>query len=225
MADLPNRDELERQLARKLGGLQRAQLGRLLEALGDPPKIDNVPSSFWDEVGRELAGIIAPFLEDIYLQQAKRLMEKNPVGVDWALVNEKAIEWASRYTFDLVRNINTVSRRAIQKAVSAYFERGQTIGDLEKALSGLFGPVRAEMIAVTEITRAASQGEMSFVDDLKAMGIEMIVKWATNRDELVCPICAPRNGKKQGDGWDAPPPAHPRCRCWLNSELPKVNRG
>src|SRR3972149_2946958 len=80
MADLPNRDELERQWARKVGGLQRAQLGRLLEALGDPPKIDNVPSSFWDEVGRELAGIIAPFLEDIYLQQAKRLMEKNPVG-------------------------------------------------------------------------------------------------------------------------------------------------
>ena len=224
MADIPNRDELERKIARQLGKLQRGWLGRLLELLGDPPTLVGIPETFWDEIGQELERVLAPFLESIFLDQALELMSGQPVGVDWALINRAAIEWARTYTFELVRGVTAVTQQALQRAVAAYFERGQTIGDLERALSSLFSPVRAEMIAITEITRAASQGELALADELNKMGITMITTWSTNRDELVCPLCAPLNGKARGDGWNDPPPRHPRCRCWLNHKLPKVKR-
>ena len=222
MPDVVGRDELERKLARKLGSLQRAQMMRLLEHLGDPPKIENVPAMFWDEVGKELAVVLAPFLEEVYLTQAKELMLSQPVGVAWDLVHQAAVDWARQYTFDLVRGINDISRRALQSAVSAYFERGQTIGELEQSISSLYGPVRASMIAQTEITRASVMGERSIVTELEKVGIRMIPIFATSSDEKVCPICAPLDGKEVTE--DLFPPRHVNCRCWLNHELPKVTR-
>ena len=222
MPDVVGRDELERKLARKLGSLQRAQMMRLLEHLGDPPKIENVPAMFWDEVGKELAVVLAPFLEEVYLTQAKELMLSQPIGIEWSLIHERAVTWVQQYTFDMVRDINQTSRSALQKAVSAYFERGQTIGELEQSISGLFGPVRASMIAVTEVTRASVQGELAIAKELSAAGIDLIHIWRTNRDEITCALCAPLDGKKQGDGWSDPPPRHVRCRCWLSTEINKA---
>jgi hypothetical protein len=85
-----------------------------------------------------------------------------------------------------------------------------------------FGPVRAEMISVTEITRAASQGEQQVAKELADAGINMIPIWQTNEDEIVCEICMPRNEQEITDNFY--PPAHPRCRCWVNYKLPKVKK-
>ena len=217
MAEIPNRDELEAQLARKLGKLSRAQMGRLLELLGDPPRVENVPPTFWDEAGKEMVAALSPFLEKVYLEQARRMLDDLPIGVDWALVNKRAVEWASRYTFDLVRGINDTTRDALQANVARYFEQGLTIGDLEDSIAGLFGPVRAEMISVTEITRASTEGERAIAAELAEQGIVMRPVWNTSNDELVCPICEPRNQETiEGDDY---PPAHPRCRCSTSHEL------
>jgi hypothetical protein len=221
MPDIPNRDDLERQYARAVSRLLKKLAGDLLEALGDPPNLDNLNNAFWDARTKEALALLVPFGERVFLEAAQRLMEKQPIGIDWALVNERASAWASNYSFELVRGITETTKRQLQRAISAYFA-GQTRGQLEERIRRWFSPVRAEMIAVTEVTRAAAMGEMTAFEELKAQGIEMGIVWQTNRDELVCPICAPRNGKKRGDGWQEPPPAHPRCRCWINLELPKV---
>jgi len=220
MADIPNRDELERQLARTLGKLQRSQMARLLEYMGDPPSLERVPAEFWDEIGGELADALRPFLGTIYTDAAQRLIESGPVGVEWTLVNTRAAEWARQYTFDLVKGVNDHTRAALQDAVSGYYESGQTIGELEEQISGLFGPVRAEMIAVTEVTRASVQGERAIANELRNEGIDMIPVWQTNNDEIVqeCPICWPRHNQPITD--DFFPPGHPRCRCWVTHELP-----
>ena len=60
--EIPNREELEAALAKALARLQKAQLTRLLEYLGDPPRIENVPEAFWAEVGKELLDVLRPFL-------------------------------------------------------------------------------------------------------------------------------------------------------------------
>ena len=90
----------------------------------------------------------------------------------------------------------------------------------------IFGPKRAEGIAVTEITRAAAEGARATARELKIEGIEMVEVWQTNNDAIVqeCPICWPRHGKKEGSNWtrDQGPPGHIRCRCWLSHELPVV---
>jgi len=220
MSDVSNRDELERRLARKIGKVQRAQMGKLLELLGDPPDLNNVTPDFWTLAGKELAAVLLPILEDIFLEQARVLLTAQPIGVDWALINRAAVDWARAYGFNLVTGVNATSQAGLQSAVSAYFEQGLTIGDLEKKLGNLFGPVRAEMIAVTEVTRASVEGERAIAGEIAKQGIDMIPIWQTNRDDLVCPICGPRHKKPIADGIF--PPAHPRCRCWVNHELPEV---
>jgi hypothetical protein len=223
MPDIPNRDELERILARKLGGLNRRQLGKLLELMGDPPKIENVPLSFWDDAGKELAQVVTPFSERVYLESAERMLESVPIGVDWSLVNEAASSWARQYSYELVGGINDTSRRAVGQAVANFYDQGLTMGDLRGRLGRIFSPVRADMIAQTEVTRAAAEGEREVVAEIAKEGIRMVEVWQTSNDELVCPICGPRHGKKVGDGWtrNQGPPAHPRCRCWINHEFEK----
>lgn len=235
MADIPNREELEKKLARRLSQLQREHLKRLLDELGSPPRLENLSSGFWDQIARELAAELAPFLEEIYLEQATALMMEQPIGpTDWALIHQEAVAWARSYSFDLVKGINRTSQQALQKAVSAFFEQGQTFAELERSLSGIFGPLRAELIAVTEVTRAAAEGEYEIAKDLRIQGVNMRAFWETNRDELVCPICAPL-ADREAAGLDAlgrpywvhpvtgntyQHPAHPRCRCWPRHALP-----
>ena len=159
------------------------------------------------------------------------MLAEIPVGVDWALVNEAAVNWGTRYTYDLVTGINETSRRVLQTSIPQYFEEAMTQGELRSRLTGTFGPVRAEMIARTEVTRAAVEGQRATVREadklLSKYGIKPMVEvWQTRNDEIVCPICGPRHGKEEGDGWtkDDGPPAHPRCRCWTNHKLPKKKK-
>jgi len=219
------REEEEKKFAQALAKLQRNQMARLIEYMGDPPRVENVPQSYWDEIGKELAQTIAPFLERSYLTSASTLMAELPVGVDWTLVNERAMTWAGKYAFDLVNKkkggIVASTREGLQTAISEYFRQGWTRQELIDHLEPFFGPVRAEMIAVTEITRAASASDTVIAEELAKSGIEMVEIWETLNDELVCPICGPRDGKERGDGWEEPPPAHPRCRCRRRLELPR----
>jgi len=216
--DIPNRDELERILSSKLSKLQKRQLASLLEFLGDPPDFNNVPASFWDDAGKELAQVVIPFSEGVYLDAAERLMGTISIGVDWNLVNTAASSWAQRYGYDLVNGINNTSRQAIQQAVTSFFNDQLTQGQLTERLGRIYSPVRAEMIARTEVTRAAAQGEVALVRELEKQGVQMVAVWHTRNDELVCPLCGPLNGKKQGTDWTEPPPRHPRCRCWISYE-------
>jgi hypothetical protein len=225
MSDIANRGELEADFARRLSRLMRGDVGRVLDAVGDPPSLDNVPATLWDEINMSYTREIAPALEKVFLQQARVLLDEIPIGVDWGLINRRAVDWARSYTYDLVRGINNTSREALRSAGSAYFERGQTRAELEAALSRIYSPVRSEMIAVTEITRAASAGEIAVDEELRRDGIEMSVVWQTSNDELVCPLCSPLNGKPRGIDWSEPPPRHPRCRCWINHVLPEVTNG
>jgi SPP1 gp7 family putative phage head morphogenesis protein len=219
MPDLPSRDDWERKLARLLGRFFGQRLNDLIEQLGDPPNLNNVSQAWYDSLD-EVEVPLVDVLEAIYLDSAKMLLDTQRIGTDWGLVNARAVEWARQYGFGLVKDINTTTRRDLQSIIPGFFEEsGRTIGDLKAALSGTFGPVRAEMIAITETTRAASEGQVWLEDELRKDGIATYRVWQTNKDEQVCPICSPRDGKRITDG--NLPPAHPRCRCWWNLEVEK----
>ena len=212
MADIPNRSDLEAELARRFSKLSSAHRKELLSLLGNPPNYGNVPGSFWDRVMSELNGSFVPFLAEIYMDSAERLVAGLPIGVSWDLINTQAAIWARNYGGELVRDITNTTRRAVGEMVAAFFERGQTRGDLEAALTRLFGPARAETIAITEITRAATRGEQEIAIEIAKLGVEMIPVFQTSNDDLVCPICAPLNNKQMiGEYEGVYPPLHPRC--------------
>lgn len=239
MPDIPNRDELERKYGRAIGRELNRQKRELIRLMGDPPDINKIPIDFWTRNGKLTEEVLRPLSEQIYLEAAERMMTEIPVGVDWSMVNETAMNWASNYNYELVRGITDTTQRGLQTAVSDFYRQQTISGELTQnivnefqARTGrLFSHSRAEMIGITETTRAAVEGEREAVmmsnEILSKYGIEPMTEiWLTRNDELVCPICEPRNNKKEGDGWtkDDGPPAHPRCRCTTRYERPKKKK-
>ena len=123
--------------------------------------------------------------------------------------------------------LNLTARTQFQKAF-VQWQRGELenvvaeggLPQLIDALSPVFGPVRASRIATTETTRLFSQTTL-FVE--RANEDTTHFRFFTANDELVCPICAPLNGKVVeknssgfvGIGW---PPLHVNCRCEISAE-------
>lgn len=226
--DVLNRDELERRLARVISKDLRAEMNKLLDLLGDPPELSKVPYEYWQNGWKEIRKDVEPILVDTFSQQALGLMDYVGIGADWAQFNMIAADWARSYAYDLVTGMEGTTHRTLekllQKNVPGYFEEGLTSKELAVRLEPQFGAVRSEMIAVTETTRAAVEGERAYVQELvKETGKEMIPIWLTANDDRVCVICGPKNGKPITDGQF--PPAHPRCRCGVAWEWPKeVNK-
>jgi len=219
---LSARNDYEAEFARRYSKASAKQKRELLVLLGDTLNIGNVPISFWDNASGEMVELLSPVMIEIFMDSAEQLGASLPIGVDWGLVNEHAASWARQYTFELVKGVTNTTRRALQAALNNFFQRGQTRADLEAQLVRIYGPVRAEAIAITEVTRAATEGERQIAAELAREGVDMVPFWVTREDELVCPLCGPRNGKEITDGKF--PPIHPRDRCGTRYELPKVKR-
>lgn len=222
--DVLNRDELERRLARVLSKGLRTEMKKLLDLLGDPPDLSKVPYEYWQSGWKDIQRDVEPILVDTFISQAESLMNSVGIGSDWARFNMIAADWARTYTYDLVTGMQGTTRRALEDLlrnnIPGYFEEGLTSKELAARLEQHFGAIRADMIAVTETTRAAVEGERAYVEELvKETGREMIPIWLTANDDRVCVICGPKNEKPITDGQF--PPAHPRCRCGVAWEWPK----
>ncbi len=152
-----------------------------------------------------------------------------PLGIaaNWRLVHAQARGWAEHYVYGLISGINATTLERVSTAVTAWVDSGAALDALIEALAPTFGPVRAEMIAQTETTRAYAQGSL---DAYRASGVVGKIEWLTSMDEIVekCEICAPLAGKQIDlDGEFAPgialPPAHPRCRCRIAGVVDRSN--
>jgi hypothetical protein len=212
-----NRAELERRLSRVLGRDLRKELNKLLDYLGDPPRLTNIPNDYWQNGWRDIQKGVEPILLDIYLQQAEGLMAEIGVGVNWDLINASASNWARQYTEGILKQLFNKRYEHLNEVIPRFYEEGWNLGQLRTELERWYSPVRAEMIAVTETTRAAVEGERALVEYLqKESGLEMVPIWQTANDDRVCPICGPKHDKPITDG--EYPPAHPNCRCWVTYE-------
>lgn len=219
--ELANRDEIERRLARVISKDLRGELEKLLAYLGDPPDLNNIPHDYWQNGWRSIQKDVEPVLLDVYLQQAKNLMMEIGVGVGWDLINRDASNWARTHTESLLKELFGKRYDHLNTTIPRFYEEGWNLGQLRSDLERWYSPVRAEMIAVTETTRAAVEGERALAAQLeKESGIKLIPVWQTSKDERVCLLCGPKHGKEIVDG--KYPPEHPNCRCWVVYRLPKV---
>ena len=232
--DIVNRDEIERRLARVVGRGLHGELEKLLDMLGDPPRLENVPPEYWQTGWRVIQRDVEPVLLDTYLTQATSIMLNVGIGVSLDDINHHAVNWARAHTEEVMNDmwrkrrqaLNNIwvgyprGREGVGEVIAQGYEEGLTIDEIRERLMPYYSPARAEMVAITETTRAVVEGERAYVDQLeRETGQKMIPIWLTAQDDMVCPICKPRNGKPITDGKF--PPAHPRCRCDVGWEFPK----
>jgi hypothetical protein len=84
---------------------------------------------------------------------------------------------------------------------------------------------RAENVGITETTTATSEAEGIGQDILAEIGIDASARWFTQLDERVCDLCGPLHGTTQSRWPVGPPPAHPRCRCYLVYSVTRLPAG
>lgn len=174
-----------------------------------------------EDIAKELTKLLEPLLTEAVERAGAGL--PGEYATDIPFETPSAAVWAKQYTYDLVRGLTDHTRNVLQNAVSEFFDTaGMTRSDLVKLLEPAFGSGRADIIAITEVTRAASAAQNLYRGQLLENGINMSRMWHTLADEMVCEICGPLNSQTE-DTWASRfpdgPPAHPRCRCAVGLTL------
>ena len=142
-------------------------------------------------------------------------------AVNWDLVNADALLWAEKYTYDLVSGITSTSQKFLQDELSQWIASGEPLDKLIENLTPMFGPVRAEMIAATEVTRVYSEANILAWTE---SGVVSGYRFNTVYDDLVCAICEPDNGQIYPlTDREHLAPRHVRCRCFETPILPQKN--
>ena len=194
-----------------------------------------LPPEFWEEEARRLIAVLLPHITALAMEGIQNGAAKVGITINYAIYSLLAEQWAREYTDQLLKNVRTTNEAVVGDILANWIAMpGRTIGDLRAALEPWFGTKRADVIAITEATRALASGElMAF----QRAGVEEI-RWGTNHDELVCPLCGPLHGQVRKIGepfgyfkWRknaAPepvfvPPYHPNCRCGI-SPVVKLRR-
>lgn len=168
------------------------------------------------EEANALYELVYPLILDNALEAAKD--QAQALGVSWQLTNDAAAQWAREYTLKLSGDLTNTTKQNLAAAVADYIDTSsQNLGDLADVIQNIMGAneARANMIAVTEVTRAYAEGNTLM---WKESGLDVQRRWNTNNDDLVCTeICEPNNNNVVGldedvNGYDIP--AHVNCRCW-----------
>ncbi len=219
------KDAYEARLLKLLKARLNRQLQEVLDMLGDPPDVTRIPPEWWDTQTGQMIADLRPQMEAMARDAMLGYAAEVGVGVEWGVIAEEAAAWAERYAGELIRGITDTTRKVVGRKVAEFIRTpGRTIGDLKADLAPHFGETRAQMIAVTETTRAYAAGTTFYQNALAEAGVKMVRVWHTSRDEKVCVQCGPLNGKPEAE-WPAEirspdyPPRHPQCRCWTTLTL------
>jgi hypothetical protein len=237
MPDLDRRQEFEDQLARGLARIWQTARSRLVTAvyregytLG---QLANIPPDVLVEMQTELERLFRDRLDDVFVNAAQAYAGQLAYGIDEAELQQAAVTWANEYAPLLAQQMTTttrayltdIARRAPDVPVNQrnllflLIGASVSIAGIAYQFRSPFNTGRAVSTAITEVTNAISAGERAVNDKLQTDGVRVDTLWYTQRDERVCPVCAPRHGTTQGTDWNTPPPAHPNCRCYLGYRL------
>ena len=191
------------------------------------PYLQSVPEAIMNKKGFDLSELPSDLqsaliseLQAFYIAdtEAIRLRDKLP-SYHQDSISSAAASWARNSTFALVKDLNDSTMMMVQNVVATAQETpGMTLDDMTRMLEPAFGKQRAQAIAITETTRASAAAVGVLQEYYRDSGLTYQRQWITNRDEQVCPICGPLNGKYEpqwADRFPDGPPAHPNCRCFL----------
>jgi SPP1 gp7 family putative phage head morphogenesis protein len=182
--------------------------------------MEPLTSNFWLTEAALLYGLVFDIVDEAAEAGAlsaaqgviQQLLNVSLPEVDFDLLNAAAHEYASNHTFALVSQITETSQAQLQAAFTEWIASGEPLPGLIERLTPMFGPVRADMIASTEITRVYAE---SNILGWRQVGVDA-QRWQTAVDDLVCQQCVPLHMEEFPLGDEGhTPPLHVRCRCWL----------
>lgn len=177
---------------------------------------------FWSDEEKALAAFLAAlYLETLAqgIAGGEALLPDALRGtVDEAQVSAASISQYQFFRDDVLAGIMNTTREQADAIYDDWLENGNgDIALLGVLLAPLFSDARAESIAITETTRAFSAGNALL---WSIVGVISSYRWNTQRDERVCPYCAPLDGRIFPMSSSVRPPRHPNCRCWIAPVLP-----
>lgn len=168
-----------------------------------------------------MVSYLASHMQDVLLS----LQDRYTVDIDDALEQSLINKQIDAYMPKLIKGLTDTTSSLVKTVIDrARAEGGMTNDEIMAQLLPAFGKRRAEMIAITEYTRAASNATSVYQAYLEDYGIKTTRVWNTENDEISrkCPICAPLNGKTEDVWREKHPegaPAHPRCRCDISIKI------
>ena len=177
-----------------------------------PTPLTKIPPEFWLDEKRRLLALFLPAMERAAMLGATLgAFKLRGIGItfDPSLVHAAAAAWARQHADVIVGWVGTTNEKVASQIVANWIETpGATFGDLKAQLAPAFADnlSRADVIAVTESTRAFAEGDAL---TYKEMGMQVMYKppahpncrcwqavvrvkganvvvWKTNRDEIVC---------------------------------------
>lgn len=189
-----------------------------------------------EEEAKIMAEISVPFLQDTILRESA--LAYAFVGIpDQRLDDQDKIvrRFIKEEVLKLGKSTSETTRNDVNEIIKKWNEEEGDIAQLRGMLSDYFGdPSRAELIARTEVSRAAGFAQETVYEEVGAVSKQ----WITAVDERVCQFCSEMDGKSIGISdsfWDkgeemagseggtlkfgfdnvSTPPLHPACRCDL----------
>jgi HK97 family phage portal protein len=205
-----DRGDAEKKLAKRLTGVLKDALPAIQKAVTQGKPVDTAALN--GALSSVLSADLAIAVADAFLAQAVEI----GVEMDYAEVLTDAAAWAREYTYELVKGIDATSQAQLQSVISQLANAQLTEEDALALLEPVFGSVRAETIAATEITRAVSEAEGMYAELLQEREVKFVERWLTAEDERVCPECGPLDHKTNwAEDYPDGPPLHPNCRCWV----------
>jgi len=231
MGDLNNRTAYEERIATALGRLGARQLRSITTELGDPPALTNLPLNYWQTYQQEIDDTLDPLLEETYIGYGEQVLQEHTwLGLEWDAFLLAAATYADTRARSAAVQMTATTRNKLTQLIA----RDLPVADFRPRLAALFGPVRNEMVAITEVTDAVSNSQQEVVQQLVEQGITTRPIWFTKEDERVCPICGALH-MRPADGffddgtpywihprtevrYPPPPSPHPRCRCQVDNE-------
>lgn len=112
--------------------------------------------------------------------------------IDWDFTNRAAVRFLEQYRLSTVAGINGTTRDQTVEAIRQWMQSGDPLPSLVNKLTPIYGRKRAEMIAVTEVTRVFAEGNLILWEGTQVVSGK---RWQTANDELVCPFCQPLHGQ------------------------------
>jgi len=197
MAELKNRNALDKRFAREFAKLTAKQKRELKRLMGDPPDINNVPAEFWVEAQQQTQDELAALMLLVFIAASDQH------GMNKTAGQEQGRLFASRQARKVSTDFVTHTR-----------ERLAAGGDVNTILN----PARVATVAETEVTAAQAEGTTSAVRSGDVPNLSLGSPFFfTQCDPRVCKVCWPFHGLPD-QVWRGriSIPAHPHCRCFLS---------